>query len=104
MTLPNRRQVRSGTTEYRGQKLHITLGLYPDGTPGEIWAYGYKTGSGQEAEINQQCIQWSKLVQEDGKRLEDFAKYISMDYDGQPHTASGAALLFALEMLNDHPR
>lgn len=99
MTLPNRRLHRSGDTKHRGETVHVTVGFYPDGKPGEIFAYGYKSGSDQQAERDQTCILWSKLMQKHDFSLDDFLPYITRDDNGKPKTMSGAALDYAISEL-----
>lgn len=100
MTLPNRRPIITGDTTHKGTEITVSVGLYPDGRPGEIFAYGYKSGSGHQAERDQTCILWSKLMQKHGFELEDFLEFISLDFDGKPMTMSAEALVFALEIVS----
>lgn len=99
MTLPNRRRQRSGDTKHKGKTVHVTVGFYPDGRPGEIFAYGFKTGSDQQGERDQTCMLWSKLMQQHGFSLDDFLRYVSRDDKGNPHTMSGTALVYAIAEL-----
>lgn len=99
MTLSNRRKNETGDTHHNGSPITVTVGFYEDGRAGEIFAYGYKTGCGHQAERDQTCVLWSKLIQKHGFAIEDFQQFISLDMDGNPITMSGAALLYALDKL-----
>jgi hypothetical protein len=70
--LPQRRTSVTDTVDYHGHAIAITVGLYPDGTPGEVWASTGKGGDMQRT-LDDACVLVSLLLQH-GVSLADMGK------------------------------
>ena len=51
------------TTDFNGQPLTLTIGLTTDGQPAEVFADGFRYGSGQAAELSDACVVISIALQ-----------------------------------------
>lgn len=56
--LPNRRRCRTQSLKINGQTVHFTVGMYPDGRPGEVFIDMHKTG----ASVRGWCGSTAKLL------------------------------------------
>lgn len=86
--LPNRRPSVTTTTEWAGHSLHLTVGFYPDGCPGEIFARLAKVGSNLDATLDDAAILASRLLQR-GETLDDIARGLGRDPTGEPTSVVG---------------
>jgi hypothetical protein len=61
--LPNRRMANSLDLEFDGLRFAVTVGIYPDGRPGEVFTHGVKVGSAMDAILDDACVVVSRLLQ-----------------------------------------
>jgi hypothetical protein len=61
--LPDRRAAATVNLEHGGSRFTVTIGLYPDGRPGEVFTHGIRTGSGLDAPLADACVLLSLLMQ-----------------------------------------
>lgn len=85
--LPNRRQQETVTVG----KHHISLGFYPDGRVGEVFASGEKPGSESDHLLADACTVISVALQH-GVDAGELAKSLARDPDGQAATIIGAVV------------
>src|SRR5262245_48723435 len=69
----------------------ITIGRYPDGTIGEVFVSGGKSGSALEASVRDAAILLSFALQF-GAPIETLAGAITREADGSPSTVIGRVL------------
>ena len=95
--LHDRRQAVLLTADHRGSVYEITLGVYDDGTPGELFIAGARTGSDIDALLADAAVLVSRALQH-GDDLADLAKAMGREGDGvTPSSAIGAALDMAAQ-------
>jgi hypothetical protein len=61
--LPNRRQCETLDLWHGGQRYHLTVGEYPDGSPGEVFIHGAKPGSHVDLLCDDLAVVISRLLQ-----------------------------------------
>jgi hypothetical protein len=91
--LPNRRAGENIEITHGGQNTPfvITLGRYPDGTIGEVFISGSKSGSAFDAVARDGAILLSLCMQH-GVPLETIKRAITREGDGAPSTIVGAVV------------
>ncbi|ACI97507.1 ribonucleotide reductase [Rhodospirillum centenum] len=68
---PDRRPAETAEIAFDGQRFTVTIGFYPDGRPGEVFADGARIGSDLDALLDDACVALSLLLQHgvDPRRL-----------------------------------
>jgi hypothetical protein len=61
--LPLRRQSVTIAADHDGQAFTLTVGLYDDGRPGEVFADHHKSGSAMQAILSDACVLVSIALQ-----------------------------------------
>jgi hypothetical protein len=61
--LSHRRRNETVDLDFNGVRYAVTVGLYPDGRPGEVFTHGAKVGSGMDGLLDDACIAVSLLLQ-----------------------------------------
>jgi len=61
--LPNRRPNETTTLVFGGMSFAVTIGVFPDGRPGEVFASGAKTGCDLDYLLDDACVALSLLLQ-----------------------------------------
>ena len=61
--LPDRRPNETVSLDHAGARFEITVGFYPDGWPGEVFAGGAKSGSEMDGLLDDSAILISLLLQ-----------------------------------------
>lgn len=89
LRLPSRRASSNYVIEFSGQQFAITVGFYPDGKPGEVFANAGKTPQAVQQIIADTCILISIALQH-GVPAEDLGKSLAYFDDGKPYTVIGA--------------
>jgi hypothetical protein len=89
--LPNRRASENFSFEFDGIRYHATVGLYPDGRPGEIFISSHKAGSATDVAARDAAIAISFALQF-GARIEDIGRALSRDSSGRANGPAGRAL------------
>ena len=90
--LPNRRRAVLVTADHRDSAYEVGLGFYDDGTPGELFISGARTGSDIDALVADATVIVSRALQH-GDDLADLAKAMGREGDGAtPSSAIGAVL------------
>ena len=98
--LPNRRQSVTLAGAYAGTALTVTVGLYPNGQPGEVFGNIGKAGSELERTMNDACVAVSLALQH-GASAQAIAKTIAAREPGQEPSSIVAAVI---EMLAEYDR
>ena len=86
--LPTRRQSTTARVIMGGQKFHVTIGFYDDGTPGEIFCDVGKTPQAVQQIISDACIVISIALQH-GVSGEALGKSLPHTDSGKCYTVSG---------------
>lgn len=90
--LPARRRAVLLTADHQAATYEVGLGFYDDGTPGELFISGARTGSDIAALLADAAVLVSRALQH-GDDLADLAKAMGREGDGvTPSSAIGAAL------------
>jgi hypothetical protein len=89
--LKNRRSATTFDFEHAGQHFRATIGLYEDGSIGELFVSAAKLGSGVDAIVRDGAILASFALQH-GASLTDLRKAMSRDTAGRPSSPIGAVL------------
>jgi len=89
--LPQRRFAETFELDHGQFKISVTIGHYPDGTIGEVFVHGAKTGSDLDASVRDGAILASLALQH-GVPLNTMASAITREADGQPSTVIGRVL------------
>ena len=76
--LPDRRLSPGATLDHHGARYRMTVGLYPDGSPGEIFIRGPKVGSDSDALVDDAATMASLLLQL-GFAADDLARRLTAD-------------------------
>ena len=63
LCLPDRRPAETAEIVFDGQRFTVTVGFYPDGRPGEVFADGARIGSDLDALLDDACVALSLLLQ-----------------------------------------
>jgi hypothetical protein len=61
--LPTRRPNETATLLFGGLHFAVTIGIYPDGRPGEVFASGAKSGCDLDYLLDDACVALSLLLQ-----------------------------------------
>ena len=61
--LPDRRQSETLDLWHGGKRYHLTIGEYPDGSPGEVFIHGAKPGSDTDLLYDDVGVLISRLLQ-----------------------------------------
>ncbi len=61
--LPDRRQAETLDLWHSGRRYHLTIGEYPDGSPGEVFIHGAKPGSDADLLCDDIGVLISRLLQ-----------------------------------------
>lgn len=95
--LPARRECETFCIAFAGEKYHVTVGFYPDGSVGEIFINRVKDkmaarlGEQLDAVCRDSAILLSLALQH-GTSLETMEHAITRDGDGGPQTVVGAII------------
>jgi hypothetical protein len=89
--LPNRRFAETVELEHGGQRFTVTIGLYPDGRPGEVFTHGARSGSTLDALLADACVVVSCLIQH-GAEPRDLAASMGRLGNAEPASVIGAVL------------
>ena len=89
--LPNRRPNETTALVFGGLRFAVTIGLFPDGRPGEVFASGAKPGCDLDYLLDDACVALSLLLQH-GVEPAALAKSMGRAGDG----ATPASLIGAL--------
>ena len=93
--LPGRRRAVLQRVEYAGYTYEVAVGVYDDGTPGELFISGARTGSDIDALMADAAVLVSRALQH-GDELANMARAMGREGDGtSPSSAIGAALIVA---------
>src|SRR3977135_710249 len=97
--LPNRRFGQNFEITHAGQRTPfvITIGRYPDGSIGEVFIAGSKSGSAFDAVARDGAILLSLALQH-GVALETIKHALTREGDGSPSTIVGAVVDKLAEM------
>jgi hypothetical protein len=90
-TLPQRRANETFSLTYWNQTFVVTVGLYPDGTPGEIFIGSGKTG-GDAAAIARDAAVTLSLGLQHGVPIESIQHAVTRDSSGAPLSILGAVI------------
>ena len=61
--LPGRRPSETADLDFDGARYAVTIGVYPDGRPGEVFTGNAKVGSSMDGLLDDACILVSLLLQ-----------------------------------------
>ena len=61
--LPNRRPNETTNLTFGGLRFSVTIGFFPDGRPGEVFASGAKSGCDLDYLLDDACVALSLLLQ-----------------------------------------
>ena len=61
--LPNRRPNETTNLTFGGLRFAVTIGFFPDGRPGEVFASGAKSGCDLDYLLDDACVALSLLLQ-----------------------------------------
>ena len=87
--LPDRRQCETVDLWHGGQRYHLTIGEYPDGSPGEVFVHGAKPGSDTDLLGDDIGVLISRLLQY-GDDPVSLAAGVGRLGDGAPASIIGA--------------
>ncbi len=87
--LPHRRQTETVDLWYDGRRYHLTIGEYPDGSPGEVFIHGAKPGSDTDLPCDDIGVLISRLLQH-GDSPAALAAGIGRLGNGDPASIVGA--------------
>jgi hypothetical protein len=90
-TLPQRRASETFDLRFWNQNFTITVGSYPDGTPGEVFVDSRKTGGDVEAIARDAAVVISVSLQH-GAAVETLRHAITRNSNGAPSSILGAAI------------
>ncbi len=89
--LPLRRACETFPIRFWNQQFYVTVGFYSDGTPGEVFIDGGKTGQDVQATARDAAVVLSLALQH-GTPLETIKRAISRDSAGNPTAIVGAII------------
>jgi hypothetical protein len=95
--LPNRRPAETVELEHNGSRFTVTIGLYPDGRPGEVFTHGIRSGSNLDALLADACVVVSCLIQH-GVDPRDVASSMGRLGNAEPASIIGAVIDLAAGM------
>jgi hypothetical protein len=99
--LPNRRPSTSFELEVAGLRYKVSVGCFPDGSPGEAFISNHKAGNASDVAARDAGILLSLLLQH-GCALETIARAVSRNGDGSPSSVVGA-VIDAIAAWGPHP-
>ena len=96
--LPDRRRAETFMLKWGNQNTEfaITIGYYPDHTPGEVFISGAKVGSDLDAEIRGNAVLISLGLQH-GVPLDVMQSAMPREQNGSPSTIAGKVLELLVE-------
>jgi hypothetical protein len=89
--LPHRRAAETFRLQYDGTQFMVTIGLYPDGRPGEVFTHGARSGSNLDALLADACVVVSCLIQH-GAEPRELAASMGRLGNAEPASVIGAVL------------
>jgi len=89
--LPQRRPAETFTVVHWNQPFAVTVGFYPDGTPGEVFVDARKTGGDVEAIARDAAVVISLALQH-GAPLETIRHAVTRNGNGAPSSIVGAVI------------
>ena len=89
--LPARRRCETFDLRFWNQRFTVTLGFYPDGTPGEIFIDSHKSGGDVEAIARDAAVVISLALQH-GATAESVKHAITRNGNGTPASILGAVV------------
>jgi ribonucleoside-diphosphate reductase alpha chain len=90
--LPNRRWCSSQEMHHHGTAYHLTIGIYADGQPGEVFIDGARIGSGMYHLVHDVAVLISIAMQH-RVPLQVMADAVArVGASGTPHSIAGAVL------------
>lgn len=89
--LPDRRLAETVDLTFAGQRFTVTVGFFPDGHPGEVFADGAKVGSDLAGLLDDACVVVSLLLQY-GVRPAALASSMGRLGDSRPASLIGAVI------------
>ena len=87
--LPDRRQIETVDLHYDGQRYHLSIGEYNDGSPGETFIHGARPGSDVDLLCDDIGVLISRLLQY-GDNPASLASGVGRLGDGNPASIIGA--------------
>ena len=96
--LPNRRRSIVLNLDYRGNRHHLAVGLYDDGSPGEVFISGARTGSDVDGLLADVGVLISRALQH-GDTVEALAAGTGRLGDGTTPSSIIGAILDKLAVL-----
>ena len=91
MRLPDRRFAETVALEHGGARFMVTIGLYSDGRPGEVFTHGARTGSNLDALLADACVVVSCLIQH-GAEPRELAASVGRLGNAEPASVIGAVV------------
>jgi ribonucleoside-diphosphate reductase alpha chain len=90
--LPNRRTSTAQQLHHQGTTYDVTVGLYTDGQPGEVFIDGAKIGSTMSHLVHDVAVMISIAMQHKVPVPVMAAAMARVGVDGAPHSIAGAVL------------
>jgi len=97
--LDDRRQCLAFELEATGLRYTCTIGLFSDGTIGEVFLQNHKPGSASDANARDAAVAASLALQF-GCPIETLQRALLRDSHGRPSTPLGAAIDIIMEISN----
>ena len=90
-TLPQRRASETFDLRFWSQNFTVTVGFYPDGTPGEVFIDGGKTGQDIQSTARDAAVALSLALQH-GTPIEKIRHAVTRDGSGAAGSILGAII------------
>ncbi len=90
--LPNRRWCSTQELHHLGTAYHVTIAVYADGQPGEVFIEGAKIGSAMSHLVHEVAVLISIAMQYQVPVPVMAAAVARVGVDGAPHSIAGAVL------------
>jgi hypothetical protein len=90
-TLPQRRAAETFDMRFWSQNFTVTIGFYPDGTPGEVFIDGGKTGQDIQSTARDAAVVLSLALQH-GATIETIRHAVTRSGSGEPASILGAVV------------
>ena len=90
-TLPQRRASETFDLRFWNQNFTVTVGFYPDGTPGEVFIDGGKTGQDIQSTARDAAVVLSLALQH-GTAIETIRHAVTRNSAGAPSSILGAVV------------
>ena len=100
--LPNRRPALTGTIEYGGRPVRVTVGFSADGRPLELFARDARPDTDRDFILDDAAVVISRALQH-GDKLEQLARGIGRLPDGTPSSIIGCIVDAAIELAKEAP-